>query len=164
MKLRWHRGLAAALLALALASVQSQVVPAAGLGADARGQVRAFAQAHGIAGWPRPDGCDYDRPWGTSTLGVVLSVHVYEQAGRRFARGQNLLVKGLTCHVQIAHALEAWPADLPSGTYVVAARAEQEWAPPPPANLRIVAVLRAAADTPGLARSLATALDVGEAP
>jgi hypothetical protein len=163
VKSRLHRGVAAALLALALAPVQSQVVPAARLGADARGQVRAFAQAHGIAGWPRPDGCNYDRPWGTSTLGAVLRVHVHEQAGQRFARGQNLLVNGLTCHVQIAHALEAWPADLPSGVYVVAARGQDEWARLP-AGLRIVAVLRDPANSPGLAHSLATGLDAGEDP
>jgi hypothetical protein len=153
-----------AVLQFSLGVAWAQEPSATNLSHEAQQQVRAFVQAHGIAAWPRPQGCNYDRPWDGLTMGAVLQVHVAEQAGRRYPNGQNLLVKGLTCHVRIAHALRQWPGDLPSGIYVVAVRAVDGVLPQRPGTLQVVAVLPQTGDGSALARTLAAALDAGEVP
>lgn len=127
-----RQGLAAVLAGLALTASSAET---AAVLAD-------FERQHAVGSWPRLRACGYDRAW-TGVAGTVLTVQTSPDAGPVRASGETALRKGLTCHVAVRHRLENWPADLPSGTYVVAATAhESNQFLARPWRLTIVAVAR----------------------
>lgn len=146
--------------AVLLATLGWQGAPAAADPLSPAVQLKAFETAQAIEIWPRLRGCGYEQAWGSRLAGTVLEVRTYLENGVRQASGTSALREGATCHVMPRHSLDDWPADLPSGLYVIAARAlPADQASFKPWRLQVVGVLREPGPGSGLARSLAAELD-----
>ena len=79
-------------------------------------RVAAFAEELGISAWPRLDGCEYDRSFDGTTVGLILTI---DSATTGTARWDG------RCHVPLRHELAGVPPGLAPGRYVVAATLSQ---------------------------------------
>lgn len=139
------RGMISAVIGVALGGVALGSLALGGLAAaadDAARQLAAFAGANRVAVWPRLAGCGYAPSLGDGPVGLIVRVAANGTAEGRWDG---------TCHVPIRHHLLDWPAALPPGRYVVAARSESDRR-----TLRVLAVL---GDRPDAEPLLEAALD-----